>query len=596
MSARHLQALRGPSLEPPAHTPSDEEEEEEEEEEARGQTGGGFGLLLASSDEEDEDEDDEDWAQDQGEEEEQQEPAPAPAPAKQVTPQPKKAPPPPPPAKQVDEEDDDVWLEIQRQQEGGGLDTTATPAVGTSSKKRAAKPPVVPLALAFDTRCLNLEHELKFRFGAEGVMPGGAEGGGGGGNRRRGGAIGGARGGAGGGVLTQLYNRRCFFGPPKEDWPRPPTYVGGGLRMVRVEAPADCRDPEEAARDWYAFEWSPSFQALQQDYERVVATCDPNALAIWLAHNPHYVDGLLTLALVLAAHGQMDRAHDHIRRCLFTFEAAGYLESFRSSFLGSTTGGGPRAVDCRMDVRRPENRPFFMAMFRHVQMLGGRGLYQTAFEVAKFLLALDPLGDPTGILLCLDFYAISAGKKEQLLAMMEAGFPIGTGWTEGEEEEDEEEEASDDEDDLGTRRRTASPPSLTVRALPNMCYSCALAMFLGSRNNATLRIQARDALRDALLRFPVVLTPLVEKCRNELGSRITQPWYVLSILHPQTNRHASHAHTHTTKQGPGPAAPLLRQRRVSLAARLRAAAPGRRLHAAKLRPVGRRPRGHAVPL
>ena len=44
----------------------------------------------------------------------------------------------------------------------------------------------------------------------------------------------------------------------------------------------------------------------------------------------------------------------------------------------------------RLDSRRPEARPFFAALFRHMQMVGARGLYQTAFEVGRFLLSLDP--------------------------------------------------------------------------------------------------------------------------------------------------------------------------------------------------------------
>lgn len=228
----------------------------------------------------------------------------------------------------------------------------------------------------------------------------------------------------------------------------------------------------------------------------------------------------------------MDRAHDHVRRCLFTYEAT-YVESFRAAFTDSpgtasaSASGRPRAIDVRMDVRRPENRPFFMALFRHVQMLGGRGLYQTAFEVAKFLLALDPRGDPTGIWLCLDFYALRAGKREQLLAMREAGFPIGRGWKEGGDEADERQDgngkgAADGADDKEQEGAAARPPGWTVSALPNVCYSYALALFLS--NSVEDRAKAKDALREALLRFPVLLKPLIEKSRNELGSRVTQPW------------------------------------------------------------------------
>lgn len=73
--------------------------------------------------------------------------------------------------------------------------------------------------------------------------------------------------------------------------------------MVRLEAPADYENEEEASASWYGFEWSPAFQALQQDYELVQETCDPNALAVFLAHHPHHAEGLLTLALIYATHG-----------------------------------------------------------------------------------------------------------------------------------------------------------------------------------------------------------------------------------------------------------------------------------------------------
>jgi hypothetical protein len=65
--------------------------------------------------------------------------------------------------------------------------------------------------------------------------------------------------------------------------------------------------------------------------------------------------------------GMMDRAAEHIRRCLFTFEAA-YSDGFRSAVTGGTGGG--EAGLARLDSRRPENRPFFTALFRHVQMVG----------------------------------------------------------------------------------------------------------------------------------------------------------------------------------------------------------------------------------
>ncbi len=70
----------------------------------------------------------------------------------------------------------------------------------------------------------------------------------------------------------------------------------------------------------------------------------------------------------------MDRAAEHVRRCLFTYEAA-YSDGFRGAVTGGNGGGGGGGAEgaglARLDSRRAENRPFFTALFRHVQMVGG---------------------------------------------------------------------------------------------------------------------------------------------------------------------------------------------------------------------------------
>lgn len=121
----------------------------------------------------------------------------------------------------------------------------------------------------------------------------------------------------------------------------------------------------------------------------------------------------------------MDRAADHVRRALFVFEAA-YTDGFRTAVTGSSgSEGAPTHAQppglARLDSRRKENRPFFAALFRHVQMVGAQGLHQTALEAGKFLLSLDPTGDPMGVLLCLDYHALRAGKAQQLLLLRDSG-------------------------------------------------------------------------------------------------------------------------------------------------------------------------------
>jgi hypothetical protein len=60
--------------------------------------------------------------------------------------------------------------------------------------------------------------------------------------------------------------------------------------------------------------------------------------------------------------GRMDTAMEYIRRCLFVLEAA-YCESYRPAEGGT----------CRLDATRRENRAFFIALFRHMQMVGTGG-------------------------------------------------------------------------------------------------------------------------------------------------------------------------------------------------------------------------------
>ena len=57
-------------------------------------------------------------------------------------------------------------------------------------------------------------------------------------------------------------------------------------------------------------------------------------------------------------------------------------------------------------------RAFFLALFRHMNYVGGRACYRTALEFCKLLLSLDPDSDPGGVLLLIDFYAVRSGQNE----------------------------------------------------------------------------------------------------------------------------------------------------------------------------------------
>lgn len=129
-----------------------------------------------------------------------------------------------------------------------------------------------PLAMLLrcDPRCLKLDHELRRKFG-----------GGGGGDRENGAAAGGGGGrarrtrrgmmvarGGNNSVSASLTLKRLVVSAPKADWPKPPSFVGGGLGMKRCEAGAPAYLPRwqlEAHRgaDWFVFERSSSLEQLQ---------------------------------------------------------------------------------------------------------------------------------------------------------------------------------------------------------------------------------------------------------------------------------------------------------------------------------------------
>ena len=115
--------------------------------------------------------------------------------------------------------------------------------------------------------------------------------------------------------------------------------------------------------------------------------------------------------------------------------------------------------------------------------VGGRACYRTALEFCKFLLSLDPDGDPLAIILAIDFYALRAKEYIWLIDFVKEWNLI---------------------------------KNLTL--LPNFAFSLAVAHFHISNGNTQ---QADGILQDALLKFPGVLKLLLEKCTVQSDARVS---------------------------------------------------------------------------
>jgi hypothetical protein len=370
----------------------------------------------------------------------------------------------------------------------------------------AAKRAVLgPAICRVNTKSLNGETELKKRFGA--------------------GVVNGDRQGAKG---HQRQLRKTLMISPRPNWTKPPTYVGGGLRMVPVDASeflgggGGCwPNADGDGCSFFEFEESDGYQATQGQFEFAQATNDPNSLIQMLHRHPYHIDTMLTLAEVYRHMGEMDSCAELISKCVYAYEC-----SWHEAHAAAMAAGC-----ARMRNASRASKGYFTALFRHMQLLGKTGCFATALETAKLLLSLDPCNDPTRVLLAIDYYALCSGDYRYVLELAASGLPLapvpaaGAGAGGGPKAGSAGSDDGDDDDDDdeggggggGSNSRAAAAAAAvaaaqsaapqTVAALPNICFSAALARFqLGEDAEASVR-----ALSDALLRFPCLLEPLLAK-------------------------------------------------------------------------------------
>eukprot|EP00794_Sanderia_malayensis_P018729 gene18729-20618_t len=193
-----------------------------------------------------------------------------------------------------------------------------------------------------------------------------------------------------------------------------------------------------------------------------------------LNKHPNHIDSLLQLSEICKINEDQQMATELIERALYIHE-----RSFHTLFSITKS-------NCRLDYRRVENRSFFLALFRHMTYLGDRACYRTALEFCKLILGLDA-EDQLAMLLLIDFYAIKSEEYDFLLGLYEE-------WK----------------------------TTKNLLQLPNFAYSIPLAMFYSKKYSIE---QASSMLQDAMIKFPTVLLPTMDKCSVTLGNDIMKHPY-----------------------------------------------------------------------
>uniref|UniRef100_A0A8D3CXD6 Transcription factor 25 (basic helix-loop-helix) n=1 Tax=Scophthalmus maximus TaxID=52904 RepID=A0A8D3CXD6_SCOMX len=301
--------------------------------------------------------------------------------------------------------------------------------------------------LHVEHRNLNSETELKRYFGARAVL---------GDQRPR--------------HRNRQFHRSTWMTSPKDSWPR---FSRTGISMTLLQS--------KDGIQYFTFEHSRDYQQVQFKFLDAVESMDPNNIVALLQLNPYHIDSLLQLSDVCRIQEDQEMARDLIERALYSFECA-----FHPLF--SLTSG-----TSRLDYLRPENRAFYLALYKHMMFLEKRGCPRTALEYCKLILSLDPDSDPLCMLLLIDFLMLRFREYQSLLQLYQ---------------------------DLEEQRNLSQ--------LPNFAFSTALCHFhlsqqedMDPEERDTLRCKADQMLQNALIMFPGVLMPLLDLCTVQPDASVT---------------------------------------------------------------------------
>lgn len=271
------------------------------------------------------------------------------------------------------------------------------------------------------------------------------------------------------------------------------------------------------------------------------------------------MDGLLTLAEYFRGQQSHEQAFQLVRRAAYALEC-GFHPGF-SPFRGLGVGHSALRPCVVLRLSKEPTWPgwsWLRTLWLHMQGLAGQGMYRSALEGCKLLLAATLPRDPAYALLSCDYLCLRARQYDLLPRLASQLIPqCGL-------------QGADD----------AGPSSCLDMAFPNFAYSAALASFLkagqptdAALNEVTVADVASAAagagspgpeepaaqgpharLMRALLFFPLGLRPLLEEAGAKLqgpppgGSPSREAWADLLARPPFSDaadfRHERHAAAH----------------------------------------------------
>ncbi|KAK4055535.1 hypothetical protein OIV83_000081 [Microbotryomycetes sp. JL201] len=257
---------------------------------------------------------------------------------------------------------------------------------------------------------------------------------------------------------TSVKRANSFLAQPEPGW-YPPT---GVLKLLPYDGPESKSDEG----DWYTFDHPWEYRAAQLSFLEVLQQADGNRLFNVLQTQPYHVDTLMQLSEMMAHQGDLGASSTNLNRALYAMSAP----------LPATFPSG----NFRLPYSRIENRAFFLAVARKVALLTKRGTWRTACEWAKIGLGVGGGQDPVGMLTFVDFLAPKARQNEWFMSMLDA---LPKAYPQQEE--------------------------MRLEIYPGLAFAKALCLRNVEEDNHENTEKSTEALRSAILRFPMVVTLLL---------------------------------------------------------------------------------------
>lgn len=151
----------------------------------------------------------------------------------------------------------------------------------------------------------------------------------------------------------------------------------------------------------FEFEPAKKLLDLQDTFDEIRDTGDPNMLQEFLMNNPYHPEALYALGEYFRLKGDFKEANLLMEKLLFFFE-----ESLAYEFKIFKEDEPQEKKMCILDSESDLDLLFMRSLLKFIVILLKKSLFQTSFSFTKLLLRLNPKEDPMGGLIMIDHVAI----------------------------------------------------------------------------------------------------------------------------------------------------------------------------------------------